>query len=388
MNPTTDPEFAAFQEALVVRDPFVLRDLPTSAQWEFTRRHPYYQTAWRLAPDVLQATVTGNLVDPLPASMILGMMSAIGVVTDINGLPSPETAFDDLDGPGAEWAHPSSVHPLMIRDLLCLLIATLPREDAVYAAMYLREAVLGDPVEGDDEHRTQQRFNQIQMARLRTSDGFKSLVDEPFFAIHLRASQRQIQKDLGKHIKRLREQKSIPERRVHVKKMNSLLATFDAIEGWEEGRYHLEKAMTIQDVAARAKESRSTVWNRYLEAFRLLTGHPYTFELWWKLLANLKIAQAEVDRTPENYGSLTRRRDLASRQVPVNESRLGGDNEMLRDLDSTESNAEFTELRMDLESLWEKGASDDEIAETLGYPVAFVQQCRSFFATSGDLDAV
>ncbi len=388
MNPPTDAELAAIQEALVIRDPLVLRDLPTSAQWEFTRRHPYYQMGWRLAPDVLQAMATGNLSDPLPAAMILATMSAIGVVTEINGLPAPETEFSDLDGPGAEWALPSSVHPLMIRDLVCLLIATLPPEDAVQAAIYLQDATLGDRIEGDDEHRTQQRFNQIKTARLWMSATFMSVVDEPFFSVHLRASDRQIQQDLGRHLKRLREQKSISERRVPVSKMQGLLATFDAIEGWNGGRYHLENAMTIQEVAAQERQSRSTIWNRYREAFRLLTGHPYTFDLWWKLLAKFKISQATVEGAPENYGSLIRRRDYSGRQVPVSESRLGGDSEMLRDRDATESDSEYTRLRMDFERLWEQGATDEEIARTLGYPLAFVIQCRSFVAESANLDEV
>ncbi len=370
----------------VLRDARTLRALPLGAQWEFTRRHPYYQLVWRLAPAVQQQFFEKRVADTNQATQVFAMCAAIGVVPHVDGLPDPATEFNKLDGPASEWAYPNSVRPLLVRDMICILLRALPREDAKQAARLLAAVDDGEAIEGDDESRSLLRGALIQSTMTMTSDAFLTIVDAPFFSVLVECSQRQIEADLSTHVKRLREQRKITESRVQVAKMKVYLDTFDAVEGWLNGRFQLDQMRTIRDASTFLKARPSTVWTRYREAFRLLTGHPYTFELWFRVLAMFKIAQSQLNAEPQSFKELARRSEQYSRgrardeRKPIPESVIAGTsesaNELLRHIDATQSNTQLTDLRLSLEEAFASNASDLEIAKQLGFPEAFIARCR------------
>ncbi len=386
MNQSPMPSRRDSDRDLVTRDTRTLRSLPLGAQWEFTRRHPYYQLIWRLAPTVKQEMVRNNVTDFEQAARVLAMCAAIGVVPHVSGLPDPAKEFSELDSPGAEWAYPNSVRPLLVRDLVCILLRALPREDAEQAARLLTAVNESDAIEGDDENRSLMRNALIDVTMAMTGGGFLGIVDAPFFAVLIECSQRQIEADLSTHVKRLREQHGITESRVQVVKMKAYLDAFDAIEGWRSGHFHLDQMLTVRAASTRLKSKPSTTWTRYCEAFRLLTGHKYTFELWFGVLAMFKVAQSKFSQEPENFGMLERRSEqnrqgrARGERNPIPESVVAGTSEsaseLLRHIDATQTNKQLSILRLSLEEAFESDASDLEIAERLGYSEAFITRCR------------
>jgi hypothetical protein len=59
-------------------------------------------------------------------------------------------------------------------------------------------------------------------------------------------------------------------------------------EGWADGSYSAAAERRLRDVAIKLREELPTVQSRYKAAFKRITGHSYTPELWTALFHPLK----------------------------------------------------------------------------------------------------
>lgn len=385
MDESTRADLAKLEESLYRRDPTILLDLPVRFRWEFTRRHAYYQMGWRLAPAVLRAATQGGETDPVFSAWVLAAMKSIGVAVEPDGIPDPATEFDQLDVQQNAWVQPSSVRPILIRDLVAILLSTIPKDDGLRIVEAIRDAVLDDGrVENDDAAQTQQRYNAIRSLLASGIPYLTSELTEPFFWFHLNASQRQIEGDLAAHLARLRAERGLVERRVPVSKLEAYLNAFDAIEGWRDGGYQREDAATVAAAAARLGIPRSTCWSRYSEAFRLITGHPYQLDIWWRIFAQLKIAMSRRDGLDVDQSYLARRAQRAPSTVPIAESRVfqgrDGTLDALQRFSGKPTQEEWVDDRLELANRIADGQSDEEIAEALGAHPSLIAQYRDLCA--------
>ncbi|MEK6259513.1 MAG: hypothetical protein AABP62_12925 [Planctomycetota bacterium] len=297
-----------------------LLELPPKIRWEVTRRHPYYVVFWREAARFYRnesgADATVQQLDRI-ASIIL---SAIGVTSCP---PDPKTQFEQLDSdPKSPTMAMGSVQPVTLFTLVAALVRTLPDPDlkslADLFAAASEPSPHGDELPEDRENRralTLQSFSQI------ASPVFASVFEQPFWYVHVEASQRTIQKDMGQLVKAWKAKLDLPTRRLRKENFEEYLEIWDAREGWRDGGYDDRKPEQFQQIAERQKNGVSTVFAQYRQAFELVTGYPFDYELWWRLMAPIHMSQL----LSSHVACLTagvRRRFQANSRRPVPESVL------------------------------------------------------------------
>jgi hypothetical protein len=149
------------------------------------------------------------------------------------------------------------------------------------------------------------------------------------------------------------------------------LEVWDLREGWTGSGYERGRELTFAAVARRLKlPSISKVATRYRAAFKLITGHDFSPELWWRLFGPLKFSELLGD--PVRLLSKPIRHRFGSpglRAVPdsvispaTNDVSTPG---VVASSATVEGDIATAELLMDLNSLIGHGLSDNEVAAKL-----------------------
>ncbi|MBA3313750.1 MAG: hypothetical protein H0T47_10740 [Planctomycetaceae bacterium] len=336
-----------------------LFELPPNYRWEVTRRHCYYlalredalrhRRRERLPPLMTFATRTASLI-----------LAGIGVA---DALPDPATPYDELTG---------SVQPVTLRSLATLLLNTLPERELELVGHLFRSVVLPDnAIDGDDEHETLRRtevmtqLDQVQIAAL------DSLPLTPLFHIHLGASGRTVTSDVERLLSEWRRRLGLPERRVPVQRLGDYLRVWDLREGWTGSGYDRAAELSLTEIARQLKASRSTVFSRYAEAFRMVTGHPFSPARWFQTFGLYKLNKWLSPSADCVTAPRRRTGDISSRPVPEGilapPSKEGHRTGFIESLTAIggKDEREVADLGMDLEDLTRRGFSDAAIAAEL-----------------------
>jgi hypothetical protein len=148
----------------------------------------------------------------------------------------------------------------------------------------------------------------------------------PFWYVHVEASQRRIQKDMERLVRAWKARRESPKRRLRKKKLDEYLQVWDAREGWTGCRYDERQSLKFPVIARQRNKKVSTVFEQYREAFQLITGHPFSYELWYRLIAPFHVSQ--LLRKGDDYLTRpVRRRLQPNSRRPVPESVLVAPNQ-------------------------------------------------------------
>lgn len=347
---------------LLFRPSEITNSLPQQIRWEFTRRHPYYLQFWQAA----QRHHHRPSEHPLERRLGEIAVSILGVI----GIAQSQTPFDPHLGPealglrdlGGAWVG-GAVAPAILRTLAQMLLLALPAPQRSQLGRLLSESA---------EYDSQDTAHMAGM--LRQLAGFHdaawdSFPSAPIVSINLEMPQRAITDAIEQLVREWKLERGISEHRRRDDKLDEYLAVWDAREGWADGQYDATREKTLQTVAHESGVSIGTVTSRYRSAFRYLSGHEYSPELWIRLMGPLKLSRYCTDQAGSG---LTRKRPWRSPSPrPVTETvLLPGRTEMERSeylaaAGFTEFDFISVDLALDINTLIAKGLTDDQIFETL-----------------------
>lgn len=335
--------------------------LPIDYRWEFTRRHPYYLQFWqraakyREAPsqDVLERTVEHA------AALLLASIGISQATTPIDPRLGVESlGVNDL---GAAWAG-GAVAPATFRSLAGMLLAGLPQAERMQLGRLLNESAEYDSRDSAQMAGIFNRFAQFQGS---IWDGIPAA---PVLSINLEMPQRAIDEAIRDLVRQWKQERGIPEHRRRDDALGDYLAVWDLREGWADGEYVGCREKTFQAIACERGVNIATVSSQYRSAFRCLSGHDYTPELWIRLMGPSKILNS-VD--PSAAGLLLRRPWRSPNLRPVSETvLLAGRTEpesaaFLNVAGVTQSEIASIDLALDIQSLLTSGRTDEEILRQL-----------------------
>lgn len=345
------------QRGPIPRPQFQLRSLPIPIRWEVTRRHPYYLTYWLSARRHVRREPIEHPVEQFLRPAACAVLATIGVM----GEPvDPAIPFSDM---GEEELHQAwlsgVVHPITSRGLAGLLLATLPKETLGQLGDIFVMAGSDDPDDG-----TPRKIEALQFLQQSDQIGLDGYVDEPIVSVTPAASRQQVSSAIGELLDTWKAERDLSERRNRSDKYPQYLAVWDAREGWTGSEYDLNAEQTFEEIAQSTGESPSTVSNHYRRSFELITGHSYSPGLWYRIMGWHKVNMIGFEESP-----VSRHRPSKSpTPVPVSESQLGADLDAMGAATPSSNDdvkGEWLDLMIDIQSLIQKGETDQKIIFTL-----------------------
>jgi hypothetical protein len=266
---------------LVLRPTQAYLRLPLRYRWEATRRHPYYLCWWRVAAGAVPAQADNSSRREF-AQLILSSALQVGDVW-----PDPATSYDSLgNSPGMQPSEGGALAPLTRRTHLSQLIRDLDGES--FARLIFLLIPLTLPItEGGRE-------NQYELIRAIVGMDLPELDEVPdrcLFSFNPHAPLQALIKDFSALVRQVKRANGITESRRRDEKLRAYFEVWDAREGWDGAAYDRSSELSLKQVAARLKRPLKTVSNQYRSAFRVVTGHPYTPDLWLRVMASWKWLQ-------------------------------------------------------------------------------------------------
>ena len=351
---------------LVARDQSDLLDLPLNYRWEFTRRHPYYLLLWQAARSYRRKELprgTLEIEDGLASMYLLGMIGVTGEP------PDPSSSFESLGDLDPAFLS-GAVQPMTVRNMITLLVQALPP-----AELQLLRAVLDVAVNpayaiaGDSDLNLQKQKAHAHLAQL-SSPIFDSYPDCPLYYIHLDASQRRIVDDVEVHVRSWKARRNIPERRSRIQNLSAYLSVWDLHEGWKDGRYELESEQSFGQLAKQLGIAKPTAVNAYRAAFKRISGHDYTPELWIRVMGLAKFSALQ-NGSRKSLMSRYRRLISSNAPKPAPESRVErklaehGEVGLIERQSTLDGDQDLVELLLDASDLIQRGLADSDIAQKL-----------------------
>ncbi|KAA0134461.1 hypothetical protein FYZ48_20425 [Gimesia chilikensis] len=336
--------------AITPRPPYQFRSLSVPMRWEVTRRHAIYQIYWSDSFESLSD-------DPYLQELRLLMQSASTIILGMIGFSGPaippETDFNDIGcDPLPTWMA-GCVHPITFKGLVGILLRHLPSEVLSEIADLFQQA---------SSNRTEMKYEALQHLVDLNAEELNAYPDDLFVSLSPTASVRRLNLDLNTLLKAYRERTKIPEQRDREDSYRAALHVWDLREGWSEGRYHNGNEQTLSAIAADLGESLPTVNNRYRRAFELITGYGYSPELWFRVFGPLKFHGYKDISDVLNSRP---RRSPSPREIPDAAISFGDHSSFVAEY-STESNADYIEMQLELRELLATNLTDEEIAERIG----------------------
>jgi hypothetical protein len=347
---------------LLLRPNDVTMSMQLEFRWEFTRRHPYYLAFWESARRYHQQPSELTQQRLLDEASVL-ILASIGVSRSTVP-PDPKLGQESLGASdlGGIWEG-GAVAPAILRTLAFSLLRALPASQRIQLGRLLTESAEYDSKNGDQMASIYRRLSEFK------DEAWDTYPDVPVISINLEMPQRAITEAVEKLVRRWKEEHGISERRRRDESLADYLAIWDQREGWLDGEYIPSRELKFEDIARTTKIPISTVVSRYRSAFRLLSGHDYTPQLWLRLMGPLKLSA--YFGVQGGAGLMMRRPWQSPNARPVTEAvLLPGRREFespqfLEAAGITESDIAQVDLVMDIDTLLERGKSDDEIIAEL-----------------------
>jgi hypothetical protein len=142
---------------------------------------------------------------------------------------------------------------------------------------------------------SEQRANELppkhaaldELAHMQVAE-LDSYLNEPFVSINPASSMRQITEALSELLPKWKVERQLQEQRDRSDKYPEYLDVWDRREGWTGAGYDSSQEKTFSAIAEALRRPISTVESHYLKAFELVTGHPFSRSIWFKLFGPLK----------------------------------------------------------------------------------------------------
>ena len=361
--------------------------LPPVYNWEFTRRHPYYVQ-----------------YQPLAALYFAGLGTELQAImgSDLSGKAERAAHFLQRLGWLGPYIHPSHdlrrlaflrqnhppfsnplAHPVNYGYLAARLLE-LPKETRKQVASIL--AGEGSETEGhaDSEDLTP---GLVALQRI-PGPALDGPLPELLF-IAPEASEKGVVDAVRLVLRHLKSQPdALPKRRLSEAQLDEYLQVWDLREGWANGQYDWKRTKRFREIALETGTPEGTVKNRYRAAFRYITGHDYTPNLFAALFGPLACHQSKWAGWRR---SKQRRGETGSRWVVTNTAgsrdKDGRDSSIL-DRQSAESYdpQEWIDLKTDIQDLVQRGRSSEQIAAELEMSVADAAALIEWFRTQASED--
>jgi hypothetical protein len=355
---------------IVARPPGQLHDLPLEARWEVTRRNPYYLVFWAQARAFRRAELSVHPAEGYLRYAAHLILAQIGVT----GEPvSPETSGQELIGSdnAALDFLTGTVQPVTFRGVVSMLLNGLPPVELEAVGDLLRAAGRGEyEVPEDAPPDIQKKLASVELTRL-ISVNLDSFAEIPLFYVHLGASQNSILRDTGEQVRRWKKRRGLGSPKVQAEKIDLYLKVWDLREGWTGAGYDRARERTFANITKTLGIGPiSKVVSRYRAAFRLISGHDFSPELWWRLVGPLKFSKFLGDPIVVLSDPI-RHRFSSPGPKPVPESVISPATDDVSSPGIVASSATvdrditIADLLMDLETLIDRGLSDDEVATKL-----------------------
>jgi hypothetical protein len=350
---------------LVIRNPDVLSALSLRYRWEFTRRHPYYLVYWMPARDHYMAEVPD---DPQRAPMCAVAAHLLLFAIGVTAAPLPPSSewndIKDTQPSRAVWEE-GAVAPASYRAMASMLIADLPRATKLALALLLGKSA------GCDDDDLFAHFDMLSELMRMREPALDAIPNRPVISVNPVLPLRATQRAVAKLKRQWSSSLGLTQTRPRPDVLEDYLAVWDLREGWTGDRYDVKRELQFKEVAIRRRLPLQTVVSQYRSAFRLLSGHDYSFLTWLKLFAseklNCKEAPAVLSRRHRSS-----RRDQHRRPSIVTETNLTGgiagrDGGKIAREATGHTNFEMIDLYADVRDLLSKGVSDKQIVLKMGF---------------------
>ncbi len=271
-----------FDHSMLQRPTLHLDSLSIEMKWETTRRHPLYVWLW----DTWQCFARTAQTDATTLFLENPGVQWTWLMLGINGLPvSPELDFDDL--PQSD-GHPCwlkrSARPVSYRTLAKILQSQLSSNGLRLLSTMLFDA-------SKTEVGTEGRVRRLMSLNNVDWDELDALVEMPLLLYNPAAPSKEFVSDLTNLRNEMRQRLGIGDTRTSETDLRKYLAAWDAREGWQEGHYDRETPMKLKDVAAQLQLSARNAKYAYQRGFELITGHPFSFANWMRVMGVLQLSE-------------------------------------------------------------------------------------------------
>ncbi len=134
--------------------------LSVEHRWEFTRRHPYYQTFWRQANAYRESPSSDPIERRLQEASSL-ILTTINVAQSVSP-PDPATSAAAIGatGLGQSWQG-GAVFPAILRSLAMFLLGALPKAERAQLGRLLTESSEFDSTDIDHMYPLQLRLMNL-----------------------------------------------------------------------------------------------------------------------------------------------------------------------------------------------------------------------------------
>jgi len=367
MNPN---EFDADNSVPIFsRPPGQLQDFPIEYRWELSRRHPIYLLFWKDAVHYFSSELGDTEEEKYVRHISSVLLQKIG----ITGKPiDPSSSIEELmtEDINPAWLS-GSVTPPTVRGLVIMLLEILPpAERAGIGAIFSTSGLNEYGIDGDNEACYLQKIKSLKQLQAMSSSVLDSFIQIPLVNIHVTASQRTIERDLGQQLRYWKKKRGITEQRLRTDKLPLYLTVWDLREGWTGGGYDYSTEKPFDSIAKDLKEPLSTIISRYKSAFAMITGHPFSPESWWRFFGVLYFSSLFKKTEDSNFTRVKRRMKSPSR-VPIPETVLKKNTEtatssgVLNQLKAELAPDELKDFLLDFEHCMAEGLGDEEIAKRL-----------------------
>jgi hypothetical protein len=273
---------------LISRPRAAVLQLPLEYRWEFTRRHPYYLQFWEWA----HKYYAGSIANPLE-SQWGRLCRQILLSIQMTGDPPPPSAgpealmFNQL---GAAWRG-GAIAPLTYRSFAGLL-TQLPREIRVAVGRLLSDPDLNSDPGADPRKKVESDFDLLAALSDLRDPALDRSPAGLIVGVNLNTPQRAVVEAVEKLVGESKKDAGINESRRRHDVLPKYLQAWDLREGWLSDHYDLGAERSFPEIAKQLRRSARTVANQYASAFKLISGHPYSFETWARLFIVVKLCDA------------------------------------------------------------------------------------------------
>ena len=128
--------------------------------------------------------------------------------------------------------------------------------------------------------------------------------NRPFVGVNVDAPAKAITRAVSDLVAKWKKQQEIGERRRRPELLGDYLRAWDLREGWVDGDYDPDWERSFAQVGAELHLPVTTAGNHWQSAFELLSGHPYTFDNWFRLFRVVKLHGGGTGRPARAAGVL------------------------------------------------------------------------------------
>ncbi|TWU18288.1 hypothetical protein Poly21_04490 [Allorhodopirellula heiligendammensis] len=266
---------------MLLRSESHLDALSVEMKWETTRRQPLYFVLW----NTWRALQKNHESEAESLFLNSPLCHGAGIMLGINGIPSdpalePKELFDT--DTNLLWLK-RSARPVTFGLLARMLGTKLSSSDLKTLSGMLLDAA-------ESEAGSMERDQKLSSFTGLKCPDLDVLVDLPLLLYNPSAPSKEFVSDITNLRSAMRSKLGIEDSRTSETKMRSYLAAWDTREGWRDGVYDRLAPMTLKDVARELGTSDRNAKYAYQQGFQLISGHPFSFSNWMRLMGVLHLS--------------------------------------------------------------------------------------------------